>query len=935
MKAAAGKTKDPRMLALAAVNASMNAGAAVDSAQSLANGELTGIKVSVNLSNSQSKHQSHESGQNVVGSSIAAGGDVSITAKGAGKDSHINIVGSDINAGRDVALKADGDINLVSAQNTAVQEGSNSNSGWSAGVGFNLGQKNGFTIDLAANKGWGDSKGHSVTQTNTHITAGKGVQLVSGNDTNIRGAVVSGDQVRADVGGDLNIASQQDRNDYKSRQQSASAGVSLCIPPFCYGASSAGGSVSQQKIESTYASVIEQSGIKAGDHGFQIKVGGNTDLKGASIASSDKAVAEGKNRLTTGTLTHSDLENKAEYKGSSISLSGSYSTAAHDKKGNVIKDKDGKPVQDAATNLGTPIALSASGKDKSTTSSGISGGAITITDEAKQQALTGQTAEQAVAEVNRDVSSDRDGSNALKPIFDRKEVEAGFKITEQFVRNVGTFLEQRSLVSTDAKKQLAEENAKPAEQRDPARIAQLENLIQSNATWEIGGLGRTLVSAISGAAGGNVTGGGAQLLQGAAVSYLQSLAAEQVKGIADELKSETARAALHAIVGCAGAAAQSQSCGAGALGGSVSVVLNNLIDQLSDQTAEGMTDAQKQNRLNLIGSLVAGITAAAGGEAAVAANAAQIETGNNYLHRTEAQRQAVLERRQKDGSLTTDEAKELADIRKVDKARDQAIRDICTKGNKSDGACSALVAEAKQALASYDEPISYSLAWKSVYPKDAANVSKILEGLDEGNITRDGAIAAIAKESGKSWDEVAERYDTVMAVQSVVAALAGAYGGGGVLGGAKSSGTSGAKAAPKTETYFRVEGGGSGSATSQNRITVNADGSIKINPGCSGQLCVSVGSAEHASYFLTNKRPDGSVVVFEVDAGLHKQIMDSSIPQRPVPGIPRDPSAPKIVDPNQPGIALELPKIWESLLEKHSSNARVYSHEEFLKEFGR
>ncbi|WP_400637588.1 two-partner secretion system putative hemagglutinin TpsA2 [Pseudomonas aeruginosa] len=157
----------------------------------------------------------------------------------------------------------------------------------------------------------------------------------------------------------------------------------------------------------------------------------------------------------------------------------------------------------------------------------------------------------------------------------------------------------------------------------------------------------------------------------------------------------------------------------------------------------------------------------------------------------------------------------------------------------------------------------------------------------------------------------------------------GAVGDLGRLGG----GTKGAT--PKTETYFRVEGGGSGAATSQNRITVNTDGSIKINPGCSGQLCVSVGSADHASYFLTNKRPDGSVVVFEVDAGLHKQIMDSAIPQRPVPGVPRDPSAPKIVDPSQPGVALELPKMWESLLEKHSSNARLYSHDEFLKEFGR
>ena len=139
---------------------------------------------------------------------------------------------------------------------------------------------------------------------------------------------------------------------------------------------------------------------------------------------------------------------------------------------------------------------------------------------------------------------------------------------------------------------------------------------------------------------------------------------------------------------------------------------------------------------------------------------------------------------------------------------------------------------------------------------------------------------------------------------------------------------------PKTEQYFRVEGGGAGAATSQNRLTANADGSISINPGCTGQLCVSVGDAAHANYYLTNKRPDGTVVVFDVDAKLHSEIMANAVPQRPIPGVNRDPSAPKIVDPTKPGTALELPKVWESLLEKHSSNARVYSHEEFLKEFG-
>jgi hypothetical protein len=140
---------------------------------------------------------------------------------------------------------------------------------------------------------------------------------------------------------------------------------------------------------------------------------------------------------------------------------------------------------------------------------------------------------------------------------------------------------------------------------------------------------------------------------------------------------------------------------------------------------------------------------------------------------------------------------------------------------------------------------------------------------------------------------------------------------------------------PRTETYFRVEGGGTGAATSKNRIAVNVDGSISINPGCSGQLCVSVGNADHANYYLTNNRPDGSVVVFEVDAALHQKIMDSAIPQRPIPGVPKDPLAPKIVDPNQPGTALELPKIWESLLENNSSNARVLTQSEFFKEFGR
>lgn len=77
------------------------------------------------------------------------------------------------------------------------------------------------------------------------------------------------------------------------------------------------------------------------------------------------------------------------------------------------------------------------------------------------------------------------------------------------------------------------------------------------------------------------------------------------------------------------------------------------------------------------------------------------------------------------------------------------------------------------------------------------------------------------------------------------------------------------------------------------------------------------------------------MVVFDVDAKLHEEIMSKAIPQRPVEGVPRDRTAPKIVDENKPGTALELPKVWEALIEKHSSYARIYSQDEFLKEFAK
>ena len=59
----------------------------------------------------------------------------------------------------------------------------------------------------------------------------------------------------------------------------------------------------------------EQSGIFAGTDGFDITVGGNTDLVGAAIVSD---ASPENNRLDTGTLTFTELENESEFEAESI-----------------------------------------------------------------------------------------------------------------------------------------------------------------------------------------------------------------------------------------------------------------------------------------------------------------------------------------------------------------------------------------------------------------------------------------------------------------------------------------------------------------------------------------------------------------------------------------------------------------------------------------
>ncbi|MBB3212347.1 filamentous hemagglutinin [Herbaspirillum sp. Sphag1AN] len=667
MSQAASKTSDNRMKGLAAAAAALAVSNTYDTVQagqgSTINGvdnqiatggvnadgtaatrdataadKVGGINVSASIGTSKSESHSVQDSTTARGSTVSAGGNLNISATGGGNASDLTIQGSSITAGLNAQLQADHDINLLAAQNTSSQHSDNKSISGSIGISYGT---DGLLLNLSASGSKGRGDGSDLSNVNTTVNAGNQLTLRSGSDTTLKGAVASGQQVVVDVGtsgaGNLNIISLQDTNTYNSKQQSLGGSVSV-------GVGKASGSInySQSTMNSDYASVMAQSGIKAGDGGFQVNVAGNTDLIGGVIASSDQAVVNNKNSLTTATLTQSDIQNSAHYDAQSVGVGFGYSG-----KGNAVGQNQQGQTEASGTQVpgsslptaggaggltaGIPMVASASGSSSSSTRSGISGGAITITNAQQQAQLTGQTVEQTVAGINRDVSSTKDGSNALKPIFNQQEIEADFAIVNAVSREAGNFLMNRAKEADAAKaaaqQALIEENAKPEGQQDPERIRSLLDQYVSANEWSTGGDYRKYATAVIGAITGNVSATTVEFAQSAAVNYLQALGAEQVKSIADNLGSESARTALQGIVGCAGSAGRGTNCAAGALGASAGTIINNLLG-----AADGLTNEEKEARKNLVTNIVAGIATAAGsGSVSTATTSAQLETENNAL----------------------------------------------------------------------------------------------------------------------------------------------------------------------------------------------------------------------------------------------------------------------------------------------------------------
>lgn len=368
------------------------------------------FSLNISIGSQKSKTESSSITTVAQGSTVKADGNVNITAT----EKDINIKGSDI-SGEDVSFAAKGDVNITSAKNTNTSSSDSKASSGSIGVSINT---SGISdINAGYSKYKGEVKENGTTHTNSTVTANDKLTVESGKDTNISGSKVSGGSVEMHAGGNLNIESQQDSQKYDEKYTSGGLNVNI---NYATGAGISGGA-SSGTTKSDYNSVTDQSGIYAGEGGFNITVDKNTDLKGGVI---DSDATPDKNKLTTGTLTWEDVDNKAEYSSKDVGINVNINNGAKDNEKGVTP------------NIGMP----AKGEDESTTKAGVAQGTIEIKDKENQK--------QNIEDLNRDT---KNTLNKLEQIFDkqtvaeRKEMAALFgELAYNVVHNIDGTPEQKA-----------------------------------------------------------------------------------------------------------------------------------------------------------------------------------------------------------------------------------------------------------------------------------------------------------------------------------------------------------------------------------------------------------------------------------------------------------------------------------------------------------
>ncbi|WP_336982322.1 MULTISPECIES: hemagglutinin repeat-containing protein [unclassified Cedecea] len=610
-----------------------------------------GIRVSVSLTTQKSKSEQHAESDVVKGSTLTAGNDLSITATGKGNSAdsgNILIGGSQLKAGGDTSLSASQDIVLGGAANTQLTTGKNSSSGGGIGVGFGVNSGSaGLSVFANVNAANGKDKGNGTSWTETTLDSGGAVSLTSGRDAILNGAQVNGDKVIADIGRDLLIGSQQDSNSYDSKQTSMAAGGS-----YTFGGGGGSGyiSLSQDKMKSTYDSVLEQSGIFAGNGGFDITVGNHTQLNGAVIAS--RAGAD-KNSLDTGTLGFSDIGNKADYKvsHSGISLSGGTKIFP----GSML-------AANGLANVGTLLAgMNGKGHAEGTTQSAVAGGSITVRDKANQQ--------QDVATLSRDTEH---ANGSIGQIFNKEEEQKRLQ-TAQLVGEIGgqmtgvvaTYGDLQALDAVRAK------DSKYASM-SAAELRNTEDYQKAFGDYGIGGKYQMIAQSVSGILAGAAGGDFNKALAGG----LNPVMAQAIKGTTEG--NEPANLMAHAVWGALAAQLSGGNAAAGAAGAfSGELAARHIAAEMFPNTKPGDLNQDQKQLVSLLGTMAAGIAGGVVGNstasATTGAQAGKNAVENNLLGATSSDKLDKAVERIKNGDKTLATANELIMLENANSRSDALV----------------------------------------------------------------------------------------------------------------------------------------------------------------------------------------------------------------------------------------------------------------------
>ncbi|GEM_PF-194323 len=355
--------------------------------------------ISINISLGTQKSESKAQSNTTIAqeSNVKAKGDITINAT----KEDLNIKGSTVE-GENVSLAAKGDINITASENANASDQTSKSSSGSIGVSVSTAGISG--INAGYNKAKGEIRENSTTYDQSSVIAKDTLIIESGKDTNIIGSKVSGDTVKADIDGNLNIESLREIETYDEKNSSSGMSISVDISKNQIGKNVTGnpglqGSANKGKIESDYESVTEQAGIYAGGGGFDINVGKNTDLKGAVISS--EATSD-KNKLSTDTLSFGDIENKAEYSASSTGVNLDTRKTAETKDAGLTPD----------------IGTKATGDADSTTKSAIAEGTVEV-----------RNGDTDLNNLSRDTAN---SLNALGKIFDKKTVAEQQELAKVF-----------------------------------------------------------------------------------------------------------------------------------------------------------------------------------------------------------------------------------------------------------------------------------------------------------------------------------------------------------------------------------------------------------------------------------------------------------------------------------------------------------------------